>query len=109
VDPAVRLAPQTEFQLLRIVQEALTNVRKHAEARSVRVAMRRNGDSVVTTVSDDGRGFDTLHPPRTGLPRFGLSIMRERAESVGGELHIESAPDSGTCVTILVPGADPEN
>ncbi|HEX9886831.1 MAG TPA: GAF domain-containing sensor histidine kinase [Longimicrobiales bacterium] len=109
VDPAVRLAPQTEFQLLRIVQEALTNVRKHAEARSVRVAMRRNGDCVVTTVSDDGRGFDTLHPPRTGLPRFGLSIMRERAESVGGELHIESAPDSGTCVTILVPGADPEN
>jgi len=108
VEPDVRLAPLTELQLLRIVQEALTNVRKHARASRAQIRMSRRGGIVETLIADDGRGFDTLRPPRTGLPRFGLSIMRERAESVGGRLHIDSSPDSGTRVTVTVPAVDPE-
>jgi signal transduction histidine kinase len=103
IDPAIRLLPSVELQLVRIVQEALTNVRKHAKASRASVDLRREGDVVVATITDDGLGFE---PPddadKTG-GRFGLLTMRERAESVGGRLSIESTPGRGSIVRCEVP------
>ncbi len=100
----VPLRVSQELQLVRIVQEALTNVRKHAKASHARVDIRRHARNLVVTVSDDGVGFSE-HGVRTGggVPKFGLSTMRERAESIGGTLHIESAAGHGTTVRFTLP------
>ena len=92
-----------ELQLLRIVQEALANVRKHAAARRVDVTLAHAADRLNVHIVDDGRGFDPQHISRRGFPRFGLATMRERAESVGGRLDVESAPGQGTRVRISLP------
>ncbi|MGA7670929.1 MAG: GAF domain-containing protein [Nitrolancea sp.] len=97
------LSPLAELQLVRIVQEALSNVRKHAGAGRVSVSLRCVGDMIEATVLDDGTGFDPSAPGHSGLPRFGLAIMRERAESVGGSLSIDSNPGRGTLVTVTIP------
>lgn len=94
-----RLSPLTEVQLVRIVQEALANVRKHAQAGRVRVILSNQDDCFAMTVSDDGAGFvmaDERH-------KFGLQTMRERAESVGGRLLISSIPGQGTQVDVWLP------
>jgi signal transduction histidine kinase len=94
---------QVEVQLLRIVQEALTNVRKHAGARRVRVAFAVEAGRATVTVEDDGRGFDPgTHDDGLG-EHVGLRVMRERAEGVGGTVRVDSAPGRGTCVTVDVP------
>ena len=99
---AGRLPPTAEAQLLRIVQEALTNVRKHADARRVKVVARRNGDMAEIRVEDDGRGFDpALAAGKKGS--YGLRIMEERTGESGGRLRIESAPNAGTTVFITLP------
>jgi signal transduction histidine kinase len=101
-----QLSPVAELQLLRIVQEALANVRKHADAKHVDVRISEDTDSIETVVADDGRGFDPESPSRDGnerIPHFGLTTMRERAESVGGTLRIASAPSSGTQVIVRLP------
>jgi len=97
----VELPAETELQLLRIVQEALTNVRKHAGASHAHVSFHTRDGQLELTVSDDGSGFE-LEPDQAGQPRthFGLSIMRERAESIGADFHIESRPQAGACITI---------
>jgi nitrate/nitrite-specific signal transduction histidine kinase len=97
------LSPLSELQLLRIVQEALSNVRKHAKANRVTISIRCAGESIEVRVSDNGAGFDPNAPSHSGLPQFGLSIMRERAESVGGSLGVESSHDGGTSVTVTIP------
>ena len=86
-----------EFVMYRIVAEALTNVRRHADARRVTVVAERRNGTVYLRISDDGRGFD-LAKPRSG---FGLIAMRERAESFGGILRVESSPGAGTVVEAL--------
>jgi signal transduction histidine kinase len=96
---AERLAPETESTIYRVVQEALTNVTKHAQADHVEVSVERANGSVQVQVSDDGRGFDPAREP-TGL---GLVGMRERVELAGGELAIESRPEGPTVVRALVP------
>ena len=101
----VPLAPSTEIQLVRIAQEALSNVRKHAGASHVRVAISADEDSVEVEIVDDGRGFDPLLPDRTGWPRLGLQTMRERAQAIGGALEVASAPGMGTRVSVHVPVA----
>lgn len=101
-----RLSPGGEVQLLRIVQEALANVRKHAAAEHARVRLHASGDWLVVTIEDDGVGFPATAPPRAGGPRFGLSTMRERAEAVGGSLNIDSTSGEGTRVTVRVPMTD---
>ena len=106
MDDDLRLRSRVELQLVRIVQEALTNVRKHAKATSVRVDVRRCGDDVVAIVGDDGVGFNPELRTRSDLPRFGLRTMRERAESVGGKLKIDSVPGRGTTVTFDIPFAE---
>jgi nitrate/nitrite-specific signal transduction histidine kinase len=101
-----QLSPVAELQLLRIVQEALANVRKHADATHVQVRISEDDESIETVIADDGRGFDPDSPSRDGhepMPHFGLATMRERAESVGGTLRISSAPSSGTQVIVRLP------
>jgi signal transduction histidine kinase len=95
-----RLAPEVETALYRIVQEALTNVVKHAGARHVGVVLTRRDGAVVAMVEDDGRGFDTASARAEGL---GLVGMRERAALVGGTLQIESGEGGGTTVVAQVP------
>ncbi|WP_316668749.1 sensor histidine kinase [uncultured Propionibacterium sp.] len=90
----------TRLQLLRVVQEALTNVRKHAHASSVDVTMRTSPSSITVNVSDDGIGFESSD---SDPGRFGLLSMRERIEEIGGHLSIMSIPGAGTCISAVVP------
>ncbi len=90
-------APVEEMQLVRIVQETLTNVRKHAQAQTVRVLLTREpSGEYVLLVEDDGVGFST--PQRAGRPgeHIGLSILEERARRIGARLEIDSEPGEGT-------------
>ncbi len=99
-----QLPPSVEIQLMRVVQEALTNVRKHSKASTVQVKFEPNGnDELLVIIADDGQGFELDRPRLTGWPRFGLQTMRERAEAVGGALKIDSAAGKGTSVEIRVP------
>ena len=89
-----------QAQLIRIVQEAFTNVRKHAQAGRVRLAAWEDGGDTVIEVADNGRGFD---PPDVTAARFGLRGMRERAESVGAEFQVTSCPGGGTTIHLRIP------
>jgi signal transduction histidine kinase len=82
------------------VQEALTNVVKHAQAETVSVVLTRKGDHVVVVIEDDGQGFD---PERTDETRLGLLGMRERIALVDGRLVVESRPGEGTTIAVEVP------
>jgi len=88
-----------EVQLLRIIQEALTNIRKHAGARCVKVGLGSDGGRTVVWIEDDGCGFDTAATAEAKAS-FGLKIMAERAEEAGGRLAIESSIGGGTRVTV---------
>jgi two-component system sensor histidine kinase DegS len=88
---------------LRIVQEALQNVRKHASATRVRVTTRLEGDDWLLEVRDDGRGFDPETVGTRGRRNFGLQFMRERAELIGAHFGVRSRPDGGTIVTLGIP------
>ncbi len=98
-----QFSPEVDIQVLRIIQEALTNVRKHAQAHNAWVRFEGNNGQVRITVEDDGQGFDPAQVKGEGRRYFGLQIMRERAESVGGNLEFDSQPDKGTRVVIQVP------
>jgi signal transduction histidine kinase len=98
-----RLPMTTELQVIRIIQESLTNVRKHARANHAWVRISTKGEQVEVVIEDNGQGFDVSHIRRGDWPRFGLQTMRERAESVRGTLDIRSAPGKGTKVTLMVP------
>ena len=103
IEGDLRLRPVVELQLVRIVQESLTNARKHARASRVRITLRRVGGRVDLTVADDGVGFNTAMRHRGEFPQFGLSTMHERAESVGGTLDVISEPGKGTTVHFVLP------
>jgi signal transduction histidine kinase len=93
----------TELQLVRIIQESLTNVRKHSKATTARVEVRRRNGHLLLVVSDNGIGFAQETRSRSVFPRFGLSTMRERAESIGASFSIDSTPGAGTHVRVEVP------
>jgi PAS domain S-box-containing protein len=97
---ADRLPPLIETALYRIIQEALTNVLKHAAARHVSVVLQRSPGLVSAVVEDDGRGFDA---DTVAVHRLGLLGMRERAALVGGTLVLESGPGRGTTVIARIP------
>jgi signal transduction histidine kinase len=99
----VALAPSTEIQLVRIVQEALSNVRKHAGASRVDVVVGADDETVSVEIVDDGHGFDPLLRDPTGWPRLGLQTMNERAQAIGGTMDVVSVPGEGTRVTVHVP------
>jgi two-component system nitrate/nitrite sensor histidine kinase NarX len=93
---------QVQAQMIRIVQEALTNVRKHAQASHVKLTARELETELLLEVADDGRGFDPTNS--IAAARFGLRGMRERAESVGADFQIASCPEKGgTTVQLRVP------
>lgn len=98
------LHEEIEATLLRITEEALGNVAKHADAARVGVTLSYIDDEVTLDVRDDGCGFDPRHlPPRTIRGGFGLDGMRVRAERVAGSLEIESEPGGGTAIAVRVP------
>jgi PAS domain S-box-containing protein len=98
--------PTITLQLLRIIQEALTNVRKHAAAHTVRMTLARPRDRLEVTLTDDGRGFEPSQLGDHG--GYGLRSMRERAESIGGIFEFHSAPGQGTRLQMRVPMAEPQ-
>jgi PAS domain S-box-containing protein len=99
VDGNPNISPLAEVQLVRIVQEALSNVRKHAQAKQVSVSLNQKNGSLQVIISDDGVGFSSTSDQR----QFGLQTMRERAESVGGSLSVSSKPGEGTKIGLYLP------
>lgn len=95
------LPPYQEVHLTRIIQEALNNVRKHAQAGHVQMALIPNGHTLTLHIEDDGRGFD-VHGLQNRRGRYGLSTMQERAELLGGSLHVHSTPGHGSSITVEV-------
>jgi two-component system sensor histidine kinase DegS len=101
--PTDGLDDPTRTVVLRIVQEALQNVRKHAAASSVVVSTVLEDGQWVLEVRDDGRGFDTGAVAARGRRNFGLQFMRERAELVGAQFEVRSRPEAGTVVRLAIP------
>ena len=92
---------RVSIEILRILQEALNNVRKHATARRIIVRLHYRRGSVVLSVRDDGLGFD----PAIVQSGFGRQSMHERALSIGAKLKFASSPGRGTTVTLRVPAS----
>lgn len=101
-----RFPADVELQLLRVLQEALANVRKHSKANRVEVTLAAQESTITAQVKDNGKGFDPSTFEQGGKPRFGLAIMRERAESIGARLEIHSRLGAGSCVKIELPIED---
>ena len=102
LDHELALSPRCEVQMIRVIQEALTNVRKHSGAKSVVVRISESDTTTTFVVEDDGDGFDP-GSPLAKRDRFGLFTMRERMGLLNGTLTIDSAPGHGTRVIARVP------
>ena len=98
--PIPRLPVRTEAELLRIVQEALSNVSRHADATVVRVRAVADAAGLSLAIRDNGRGFDPAAVPDG---HYGVVSMRERAALISADLSIESRPDGGTTVLVRLP------
>jgi signal transduction histidine kinase len=103
VDGDLGLPLGTEIQVIRVIQEALTNVRKHSGARKATVLVKPDETGVTLAVEDDGRGFDPANELVNREDSFGMRGMRERMDLVGGTLSVHSVPGHGTRVTARVP------
>jgi signal transduction histidine kinase len=102
--PPARLPPEVETHLYRVVQEALSNVARHARARRAWVDVQVAGREATVVVRDDGCGFAVGQPlARAGEHGMGLLNMRERVDALGGQLRLDSAPGAGTRVHVSVP------
>ncbi|MEM7126153.1 MAG: sensor histidine kinase [Chloroflexota bacterium] len=97
------LGPHAEAQLMRIVQEALTNIRKHAKACQAVVSISEEQNNIQVSIADNGHGFQIEVIPAPNGHHVGLQIMRERAAEIGGEIEIQSEPSLGTEITIVLP------
>ncbi len=95
------LPPGTEREILRVAQEAIHNVKKHAGARHLSVQLEYGPDAIALEVRDDGSGFAVGEQPEQG--HYGLTGMRERAATIGGTLEVTSAPGEGTAVRLQAP------
>lgn len=103
-----RLSPQMETALFRIIQEAISNIVKHAEAKTVVIRIAFQPSSMQITVADDGKGFSP--GPHQGKPSFGLQGMEERVLLLRGEIKIDSRPEDGTTIAVTIPiGEGPQN
>ena len=105
-DARVGLSPRAEVQLLRVVQEALTNTRKHAQAKRVTVRIEVGETATTLTVEDDGRGFDPAIVASSMEGGFGLASMRERVEQIGGTINVHTAPNAGTRIVVRLESED---
>jgi two-component system, NarL family, nitrate/nitrite sensor histidine kinase NarX len=101
--PASLLGPNEEIHVLQIVREALSNVIRHSQAAHAWLSLAASDAGIQVTLEDDGRGIDSLAIPPG---HYGLSIMRERAESLGGAIEIGRAPPGGTRVRLTFPTRD---
>ena len=101
--PGEQLNPSQQTAVLRIVQEALQNVRKHAGSSNTLVSTKVEAKNWVLEVSDDGRGFDVGAVAARGRRNFGLQFMRERAELIGARFEVRSRPGGGTVVWLSIP------
>lgn len=99
----IKFSGEVSVQIMRIVQEAVSNVRKHARASYVTIRFAPEHDQVCLTIEDDGQGFDLGQLTKENQLSFGLEIMRERAESVGGRLEIDAVPGRGARVMVWAP------
>lgn len=100
--------PGTQLQLVRILQEALSNARKHGRAHQVKVSFTRDDGSLRMAIEDNGCGFDMDEMERRGGSHFGLQFMHERAAQLEGSLVVKSAPGTGTRVDLIIPWKDGE-
>ncbi|MFC2010200.1 sensor histidine kinase, partial [Chloroflexota bacterium] len=101
--PFPQISPIAELQLFRITQEALTNVRRHADATEVEVMLEGNKNVIEMVIKDNGQGF-ALNDLEESPPGYhGLNIVKERAEALGGEVNISTAPGEGTAVMVTLP------
>jgi signal transduction histidine kinase len=98
IDPSMRLAPDEQIEVFRIVQEGLGNIRKHAQARRAWVTIGRRGTERLVVIRDEGSGFV---PPDGGATQ-GLSNMRGRAAAIGGALSLRTAPGAGTSLEVIL-------
>jgi signal transduction histidine kinase len=96
----LRLPSEVELNLLRITQEALTNVRRHADASSAEVRIERRQGGLQLRIQDDGQGFPDGRPDLLRASHYGLAMMGERAAEIGAQLSVESQPGAGTSVSI---------
>jgi nitrate/nitrite-specific signal transduction histidine kinase len=102
-DELIELLPEVASQLLRVLQEALTNVRKHAEANKVWVRYQQDSSLIIIQVEDDGKGFNPMQITEAGQQHIGLQVMQERMESIGGSIEVASQPGQGTRVILRLP------
>jgi PAS domain S-box-containing protein len=102
-EPKPRLAAMALIALFRIVQEALNNIVKHARAKHVTIELREDSGKITLAVTDDGCGFDCSVRRAGNGQGMGMTTMRERAEAIGADLRIRSAPGEGTSLTITMP------
>jgi len=100
---AGRLHPEVELVIYRVVQEALTNIARHAQATRAQIALLFRDDAVEVEVEDDGLGFDLQEATSTRERGLGLFGMRERVELIGGTFAIDSRIGQGTCINVRVP------
>jgi signal transduction histidine kinase len=98
--PVAAFDPGVELAAYRIVQEALTNASRHANAKQIKVTIERHSRDVQAVIEDDGVGFDRRKARRRGL---GLLGMEERVREIGGTLDIKSQPGRGTRISVLLP------
>ena len=103
--------PGAQIQLFHILQEALSNARRHAGTDCVRISFERQDSLLCMRVRDQGKGFDPILAAGMGGNHFGLQFMRERAEQMNGTLLVQSTPGEGTCIEVKVPvnGEEPEH
>ena len=99
------LAPDEQLQVLFILQEALSNVRKHSEASHVRIDVANDRDFSLV-IADDGQGYDPAEVAERGESHVGLHIMRERAARMRAVIKLESQPGAGTRVALTLPGSE---
>jgi two-component system, NarL family, sensor histidine kinase DegS len=101
--PSDQLDDRQRTVVLRVAQEALQNVRKHASASAVMVSTDVTGDDWTLEIRDDGRGFDLGTVAARGRRNFGMQVMHERAELIGARFDVRSRPDGGTVVRLAIP------
>lgn len=99
----IRLARATEFHILRIIQEAITNALKHAEAKGIKIVFDYTRSLLRVTIRDDGKGFDLAQRAVDAPYHFGLMGIRERVVRIKGRLDLTSSPDAGTMLVIEIP------
>lgn len=97
------LTPTAKVQMFRIIQEGLTNARKHARATRIRISFIHHSSELEVRIRDNGRGFDPSGSPAGNGSHLGIEIMRERAVKIGGRFRLESRPGKGADLRITVP------